>query len=63
MFVASFAVNALSRLEKESRDKEVMLSEKVQAESGEGGNGGLKAKLAARFKKRSEESPEKKVKT
>lgn len=37
-----------------------MLSEKVPAD-GEGGSGGLKAKLAARFKKRYEDSPEKKV--
>ena len=37
-----------------------MLSEKVQADS-EGGSGGLKAKLAAKFKKRSEDGPEKKV--
>lgn len=40
-----------------------MLSERVQAGEGEGGGGGggIKAKLAARFKKRSEDSPEKKV--
>ena len=37
-----------------------MLSEKV-VPAAEGEAGGLKARLAARFKKRPEESPEKKV--
>ena len=38
-----------------------MLSEKARDESEGGGGGGLKAKIAARFKKRTEDSPEKKV--
>ena len=37
------------------------LSERAPVEGESGGGGGLKAKLAARFKKRSEDSPEKKV--
>ena len=37
-----------------------MLSERTVVVEGEGG-GGIKAKLAARFKRRSEDSPEKKV--
>ena len=36
------------------------MSDKVPTEN-EGGSGGLKAKLAARFKKRTEDTPEKKV--